>query len=104
MRRPVFRTIKTLLRDGSKHLSPNAGIPEAAFAGAIGIRLGGPNFYDGRLVEKPYIGEAVRLIESTDIRTAVTLMTVSAFICFIWCWGAAWVLALWWLYVPISGI
>ncbi|MBI5098411.1 MAG: cobalamin biosynthesis protein CobD [Nitrospirae bacterium] len=50
-------SFKTMLRDGRKHLSPNSGIPEAAMAGALGIRLGGPSMYGGILVEKPYIGE-----------------------------------------------
>lgn len=50
-------SLRTMLRDGGKHLSPNSGIPEAAMAGALGVRLGGPSFYAGRLVEKPYIGE-----------------------------------------------
>jgi len=49
--------LRIMLRDGSNHPSPNSGIPEAAMAGALGIRLGGPSFYEGILVEKPYIGE-----------------------------------------------
>lgn len=44
-------------RDGRNHTSPNSGIPEAAMAGAIGIRMGGPATYGGILFEKPYIGE-----------------------------------------------
>jgi len=50
-------SLKTMLRDGRKHLSPNSGIPEAAMAGALGVRLGGPSFYGGIIVEKQYIGE-----------------------------------------------
>jgi adenosylcobinamide-phosphate synthase len=50
-------SLKTMIRDGRKHLSPNSGIPEAAMAGALGVRLGGPSTYGGILVEKPYIGE-----------------------------------------------
>ncbi len=50
-------SFRIMLRDGRKHLSPNSGIPEAAMAGTLGIRLGGPNYYHGILVEKPYIGE-----------------------------------------------
>ncbi len=52
------RSFITMLRDGKKHLSPNSGIPEAAMAGAIGIRMGGPSAYGGVVVDKPYIGEA----------------------------------------------
>ncbi len=50
-------SLKTMLRDGRNHLSPNSGIPEAAMAGALGIRLGGPSFYERIIVDKPYIGE-----------------------------------------------
>ncbi len=49
-----------LLRDGRNHSSPNSGVPEAAMAGALGVLLGGPNSYGGVLVEKPYIGDALR--------------------------------------------
>jgi adenosylcobinamide-phosphate synthase len=44
-------------RDRKKAASPNAGCPEAAMAGALGVRLGGPSTYFGRLVEKPHIGD-----------------------------------------------
>src|SRR6266849_7126262 len=45
-------------RDGAKHKSPNAGHPEAAMAGALGVRLGGMNFYDGEAHEGQYLGDA----------------------------------------------
>jgi len=51
------RSFSVMMRDGRKHPSPNSGIPEAAMAGALGVRLGGPSFYEGVLVQKPYIGE-----------------------------------------------
>jgi adenosylcobinamide-phosphate synthase len=44
-------------RDGSQHVSPNAGYPEAALAGALGVRLGGPSRYFGEVVEKPTLGD-----------------------------------------------
>jgi adenosylcobinamide-phosphate synthase len=50
----------TAWRDGRAHASPNAGYPEAAFAGALGLWMGGPNRYHGRLVEKPVIGKRSR--------------------------------------------
>ena len=53
----VHCSLRTLLRDGRKHLSPNSGVPEAAMAGALGVVLGGPSYYGGVLMEKPYIGE-----------------------------------------------
>ena len=86
LRLPFLRTIRTALKDGQKHLSPNAGIPEAAFAGALGIRLGGPNFYEGHLVEKPYIGQAIRSIAIEDINAATSLMMVSATVWLLVCW------------------
>jgi adenosylcobinamide-phosphate synthase len=60
----------TLLRDGRKHPSPNAGIPEAAVAGALGVRLGGVNVYEGRVEERPFLGEAVRPLAPGRIREA----------------------------------
>ncbi|MBI5188065.1 MAG: cobalamin biosynthesis protein CobD [Nitrospirae bacterium] len=52
----VHRSLKILFRDGRKHPSLNSGVPEAAMAGALGIRLGGPSTYGGMVVNKPYIG------------------------------------------------
>jgi adenosylcobinamide-phosphate synthase len=52
-----IKAFKTMIRDGRKHPSPNSGIPEAAMAGALGVRLGGPSTYEGTFVFKPYIGE-----------------------------------------------
>lgn len=52
-------SLKIMFRDGRNHTSPNSGMPEAAMAGALGVRLGGPSTYRGLLVEKPYIGDDV---------------------------------------------
>jgi len=49
--------LDTWLRDGAKHKSPNAGRSESAMAGALQVRLGGVNFYDGELVKAPFMGE-----------------------------------------------
>jgi adenosylcobinamide-phosphate synthase len=63
---------RTMLRDGGRHPSPNAGRPEAAVAGALGLSLGGQNLYDGYLEDRPALGDGgpPRL---TDVRRAVTL-------------------------------
>ncbi|MGQ9919969.1 MAG: adenosylcobinamide-phosphate synthase CbiB [Desulfobacca sp.] len=61
-------------RDGRRHASPNAGWPEAAMSGALGLRLGGPNVYQGVLVEKPWIGDALREPELADIPRAIRLL------------------------------
>lgn len=61
---PAFvNSLKVMLRDGRKHLSPNSGVPEAAMAGALGLSLGGPSMYGGRVVEKPYLGSNPNLNE-----------------------------------------
>jgi adenosylcobinamide-phosphate synthase len=53
----AHRSLRIMLRDGRNHTSPNSGVPEAAMAGALGVRLGGPSTYGGMTVEKPYIGD-----------------------------------------------
>ncbi len=68
------RTWQIYRRDGRKHASPNAGWPEAAMSGALGLRLGGPNVYHGALVQKPWIGDAVRQPELADIPRAIRLL------------------------------
>jgi adenosylcobinamide-phosphate synthase len=51
-----FGGVGVMLSDASKHASPNAGWPEAAMAGALGVRLGGPTAYDGVVHERPVFG------------------------------------------------
>lgn len=51
---------------GNKHASPNAGYPEAALAGVLDCRFGGPNHYHGKLLEKPYLGTNERAIEQIE--------------------------------------
>lgn len=73
------QTWKIYRRDGHRHASPNAGRPEAALSGALGLRLGGPNVYHGKLVAKPWLGDESRNPAAADILTAVRLLyTVSA--------------------------
>ncbi|GAA3725126.1 cobalamin biosynthesis protein [Salinactinospora qingdaonensis] len=59
-------------RDGHHHPSPNAGQCESAFAGALGVRLGGTNVYGSRIEHRPDLGEG-RQPETRDIRRAVRL-------------------------------
>jgi adenosylcobinamide-phosphate synthase len=61
-------------RDRGKHCSPNAGHPEAAVAGALGIQLGGPSQYFGEIIEKPRIGDASRQVVVADIATTNKLV------------------------------
>ncbi|ATY84151.1 cobalamin biosynthesis protein CobD [Kyrpidia spormannii] len=69
--RGAFRAIR---RDARRHPSPNGGIPEAAAAGALGVRLGGWNLYHGRRSFRPYLGPDARPLEPEDIPRTVRLM------------------------------
>ena len=66
-----------LLRDGHKHPSPNSGRPEAAMAGALGVRLGGINFYGGRRAERPVLGDAEAPLSVGQVDRAQRIMTVA---------------------------
>jgi adenosylcobinamide-phosphate synthase len=80
------QALATALREGRKHTSPNAGWPEAAFAGALGIRLGGPSTYHGKRVEKPWLGESGADPQPVHLTAAVDLMVLSAGLGFWVCW------------------
>jgi adenosylcobinamide-phosphate synthase len=71
---------KILVRDRKKHSSPNAGYPEAAMAGALGLKLGGSSYYFGKLIVKPTIGEPVNIPENFHIVHAVKVMTVGSIV------------------------
>lgn len=58
---------------GSQHASPNSGYPEAALAGILNCRFGGPHNYFGEEVWKPYIGSNERLLRTEDMLTAVRI-------------------------------
>ena len=62
-------------RDGGRHPSPNAGVVEAAFAGALGVRLGGPTQYAHELEIRPTLGEG-RKPEIADLKRAVRLSRI----------------------------
>jgi adenosylcobinamide-phosphate synthase len=60
-------------RDSGHHKSPNAGWPEAAMAGALGMRLAGPRMYGGKLVDDHWMGNGRADLSATDIRRALLL-------------------------------
>jgi adenosylcobinamide-phosphate synthase len=62
-------------RDAARHPSPNAGVVEAAFAGALGVRLGGPTQYAHELEIRPTLGDG-RAPEVSDLQRAVTLSRI----------------------------
>ena len=71
-----FQGVRIWLRDGNKHASPNAGQSEAAMAGALNVRLGGPNTYDGVLHDTPLLNPEGRPPSVNDARRALALVAV----------------------------
>ena len=59
--------------NGRNHASPNSGYPEAALAGILDCRFGGPHYYFGELFDKPYIGENARELTTADMKKAVCI-------------------------------
>ncbi|SPP66470.1 adenosylcobinamide-phosphate synthase CbiB [Nitrospira lenta] len=69
---------QVLRRDGGNHPSPNSGRPEAAMAGALGVQLGGTNYYEGIANERPTLGDGYRALVVGDITLAAQLMGVAS--------------------------
>ena len=65
--------VRAIVRDARRHRSPNAGWPEAAMAGALGLKLAGPRSYGGMAVPDAYMGDGRADASSGDIRRALTL-------------------------------
>jgi adenosylcobinamide-phosphate synthase len=80
--------LRTARREGGRHASPNAGFPEAAFAGTLSVRLGGPNVYHGVMVHKPYIGVRFGKVKIGDIRKACDLMVLASLLWVSMLWAA----------------
>ena len=85
------RAFHTWRRDGGKHTSPNAGQSEAAMAGAVGVRLGGPRSYDGRAHQAPSLNAEGRRASAKDARRALSLAAIVSGIAF----GAALAVIAW---------
>jgi len=71
---------RAVQRDAAKHRSPNAGWPEAAMAGALGLRLAGPRVYGETLVDDAFMGEGRREATVADIRRGVNLYRLACVI------------------------
>ena len=76
-------------RDGDKHASPNAGQSEAAMAGALGVRLGGTNIYDGHTHRSPLLHSGGRPPSVRDAKAALSVVAIVSGLAF----GAALVVA-----------
>lgn len=74
----VTRAFSVLRAEGRRHRSPNAGRPEAAMAGALGVRLGGTNFYDGVPHAAAYLGDGLALPNVAAARRARSLVAISS--------------------------
>lgn len=74
------RSFLIMLRDRRNHKSPNCAYPEAAVAGALGIRLGGDNVYSGKIVKKPTIGDPDKELEPGDITDTIRIMYMASFL------------------------
>lgn len=79
-RNSIKRGFKIWLRDKRNHLSPNSAQSESAAAGILGIRLGGPSFYGGKLIEKPFIGEQIHSIDTNSVKRCIRLMYAAEFL------------------------
>jgi adenosylcobinamide-phosphate synthase len=77
LRLPSARALAITWRDHAEHLSPNAGYPEAALAGAFGIRLGGPSRYFGRVVDKAHLGDDLTPVKIEMLKKGRALCLVA---------------------------
>lgn len=78
-----INSYKIYKRDRYNHTSPNSAHPEAAMAGALDIQLGGSNYYFGKLVVKPTIGDKIKEIEIGDVNRTAKVLYLSSFIGFL---------------------
>ncbi|HZG33507.1 MAG TPA: adenosylcobinamide-phosphate synthase CbiB [Sphingopyxis sp.] len=81
---------RAMRRDAHKHASPNAGWPEAAMAGALGVRLAGPIAYDGVMHAKDWIGDGREVAAAPDIRRALRVYLGACALLWLIAGGFAW--------------
>lgn len=74
---PITQHLRFVLRNGKNHASPNSGYPEAALAGILNCRFGGPHKYFGEVFDKPYIGENDRELTTADMKTAIRVNRIA---------------------------
>ena len=75
--------LRTCLFDARKHSSPNAGFPESAMAGALGVQLGGDAIYGGKIVHRAMLGIVERELTVADIASARSILRVATAIGFV---------------------
>jgi adenosylcobinamide-phosphate synthase len=69
----LAQALSCMVRDASRHRSVNAGWPEAAMAGALGVRLSGPRSYHGQVIVEPWLNETARDPQAADLREGLRL-------------------------------
>jgi adenosylcobinamide-phosphate synthase len=82
LRQRAINALRVCRTDARRHPSPNAGFPEAAMAGALGIQLGGTVVYDGEAHTRPTLGVALREVDVTDIASARKMLWAASLIAF----------------------
>lgn len=80
---PITQHLKFVWKNGRNHASPNSGYPEAALAGILDCRFGGPHYYFGQLFDKPYIGTNDRPLTTDDMKTAVRINRTAEILMFL---------------------
>ncbi|WP_417209824.1 adenosylcobinamide-phosphate synthase CbiB [Antarctobacter sp.] len=73
--------LQVVARDARHHRSPNAGWPEAALAGGLGLRLSGPRVYGDRVAEEPYVNDGAPDPEAKSIGSGLALYVRAMFLC-----------------------
>ena len=68
---------RAMVWDARRHRSPNAGWPESAMAGALGLRLAGPRWYQGRVVDDAWMGDGRAEVTAADIHAALSLYLIA---------------------------
>lgn len=85
--------VRMIRRDSAKHPSPNSGLPEAAVAGALGIQLGGLNYYGGIASFRAHMGDPCQPLTAKHIQQTIRLMYVTTGLAVVillageWLWG-----------------
>ena len=74
----LARAWSIVMRDASKHESPNSGWPESAMAGVLHVQLGGWNVYEGMVIKRPSLGNPGQALQADHIRQALVLMVAAS--------------------------
>lgn len=83
---------RILRRDAANHPSPNGGWTESTVAGALGVRLGGLNYYFGKPSFRTYMGDPVHELEARHISMAIRMMYMVTVMFLALAWAASWLL------------